>query len=1159
MVASRGRLLRRARSTPILAVVLVVALVAAVVVLGEPSRPATATVVRPVVTVPSLCSAPTVVDVAARDATRGLTAVGALLGLDDELIGEPARDLRIVDTEAGAFFVLVRDGELRVAALSPAGLPIVNTDEEPPQTYRAFGLGQLTGRPSHVIGGPAGVFVLFGGDDPAEVFALTPTTLAASSEVKVARDPDGPVIADPESRAGSAVVHEGVLWLAGDDGRVVTFDPLADGEDRWTERAEGLVAPLIAQGEDRVHGLFETTAESASLEVRSFASEGDPTVTPVEASILDVTGVTYPSSIRPAFAVTTPAGAALLRPADADTSVVTIPASGGELLGLAATEAAAALVTADDGHLAYEILDRTGASAGTFGGPGTAGRCVVGPWPDAASVLEPLSEGTLLHLHDPSSPWDCVVDTRDAAALAELTERCQPGGAWSVDKGSAPARDFTVEIGRALDEVEADEFEREDVAEPEEGTTTAEAIQEELSEAGLGVVETEVDPEAADECAVEEVTAVPAPVIDLAEPVGARAIRVEWSWNGGSCLPGGYLVTRCLLGDAGSECSDTTEHEVVANPTSGRSSLELPARPDRTYRVSVRAVKGTVVSDPSGALLVTTPAVTPDPPVAVSGTLQDGTWQLAWSSCLSGGDCDQRPDGFLVTVEGCGGEGLGQVRRRFDVTQRGTSFGADGAGFGDVDLLGRRVQFRVATTHGERVSEPVAAGGCTRSVRPGRDTAASNVTVSLTGRAREVTLAPIARSRQLSELFGRTDYDSVRARLVRGAATFSGSGDVLSAPVTFGVEVCTGAGWTVELTPRKGGEDLTRHRTRLTDAVVACNPSIVGDTRFSTRVAGASSSGIDVRVAIEGLRQDTRNGVVSGVSATAACARAFGGTDELRLSGGAVSSETPSDEVAFTMPVPVILALREGCTIAPVVAFQGGGSAALAPRTIDLGPAGDVIVQAVLPVVVRRLDAARTAAYEQRSGIAGVGREDVVAVRHGNSGVPCSTSPDGSRWEFTVSGPRHADCGRDVHEVAFGESDLDDAGRGQITVEVRLGGLKGLGSQKASASQTLDVCGMPSGDPPDSSPCAPDPEPCPYDPSIPEDDPACFEPCSHDPDLPADDPACQPCPTDPSLPATDPACTTEPDPPPDGGETDGGETVGGETDGGETDGGDPPP
>jgi hypothetical protein len=108
-----------------------------------------------------------------------------------------------------------------------------------------------------------------------------------------------------------------------------------------------------------------------------------------------------------------------------------------------------------------------------------------------------------------------------------------------VDKGSAPARDFTVEIGRALDELEADAVEERATPEPD----TSSAIQEELSTSGIEVVEsevvqTEVDPEAADECATEVVEAVQPPVLDLAEAVGSRAIRTEWTWSGGACLPG---------------------------------------------------------------------------------------------------------------------------------------------------------------------------------------------------------------------------------------------------------------------------------------------------------------------------------------------------------------------------------------------------------------------------------------------------------------------------------------------------------------------------------------------------------------------------------------------------------------------------------------------
>jgi hypothetical protein len=1119
MASSIGRLLRRVRATPALVVVLVVSLVAAIVVLGEPSRPATATVVRPVVTVPALCSAPTVIDVAARDATRGLTAVGQLLGLGDELVGEAGRDVRIVDTDAGAFFVLVQGDELRVAALGPAGLPIVNAEVTPPQTFRAFALGDLEGRPSLVVGGPEGVFVVFGGEGtPAEVFALTPATLASSFEVSVARDPDGPELADPLAQAGSAVVHEGVLWLAGDDGRVVTFDPLAEAGERWEERAEGLVVPLLAQGELRVHGVFASSADEATVEVRSFRSEGAPAVTPITTPVRAVTGVSYPESTRPAFAVTTDGGAGLLRPDDERTSVVDIPAVEGRLLGLVATDEAAALVTSRGGNLGYEVFDAVGTPVGTFASEGE-GRCVVGPWRDAAAVIEPGSAGSLLHLHDPSSAWDCVVDTREPSALAELTERCAPDGAWSVDKGSAPARDFTVEIGRALDELAADDLERDTESDDTLANFAAEAIQEELSEAGIGVIETEVDPEAADECAAEQVTSVAPPVLDLAEPIGARAVRIEWSWSGGACLPGRYVVTMCRLTGQGSECVDAEEREVVANPTSARSSLELAARPDRTYRVTVRAGKGEILSAPSGALLVTTPAVTPDPPVDVSGSLEAGTWQLAWSSCLAGGDCDQRPDGFLVTVEGCDGDGLGQVRRRFDVAQRGTSFGADGAGFGDVDLLGRRVQFRVATTFQERVSEPVAAGGCTRSVRPGRDTDAANLGISLTGRSQQITLAAISGSRQLSELFGTTAYDSVRARLLRGGSTFSADGNVLTGPVTFTVDRCATSGWTVELTPRSNGNDLTVHRSRLTDAVVTCNPSVDSNTTISTSYVDADKQdGVVLLVTIPGLGQDDLNGLVAGVTGTATCARAFSASETYALSGGSLSG----DDVRFRIPtVPAVLDLQAACVISPVVSFRGGGSAAPAGRSLDLRQAGPLIAEEVLPIVVRRLASARTGRYQQRL-------ETVVEVRHGGSGVPCSLTPtsyNGSLWRFEVSGgttPHPDRCGGGAHNLDYYRRDLD-GGVGRLRVEVA------VGAASAVARLDLGVCRLPEGD--RRWPCG---EPCPYNDAIGVNDPACPEPCPYDPLIPADHPQCpEPCPHDPSISADDPAC--RPGPPPDGG------------------------
>jgi hypothetical protein len=400
--------LRRIRAAPALVVALVVALVAALVVLGEPSRPATATIVRPIVTVPALCSAPTVVDVAARDATRGLTAVGQLLGIEDELVVAAARDLSIVDTDAGTFFVLAREGELRVAALSPAGLPIITTDQEPPQTHRAFGLGQeLAGRPPLVVNGSEGVYVVLGGDDaPVRVLALTPSTLASSVELQLATDPDAPVIADPVARPGAAVVRDGVLWLVGDDGRVVSFDPLADSDERWTPRAEGALAPLLARADDAVLAVFPSEAPGTGAEVRAFRADGDETVTPVASPLRAVSAVTYPDSAVPAFAVVTDEGAGLLRPGagpDGVASVVAVPGVGGDLLGLVATERAAALLTADASALRYRVFDAGGDEVGAFSAS-DAERCVDGGWPDAATTTQPSSAGRLLHLHDPSGP-----------------------------------------------------------------------------------------------------------------------------------------------------------------------------------------------------------------------------------------------------------------------------------------------------------------------------------------------------------------------------------------------------------------------------------------------------------------------------------------------------------------------------------------------------------------------------------------------------------------------------------------------------------------------------------------------------------------------------------------------------------------------------------
>lgn len=1162
---------RWVRPAPALVVALAAALVASLVILGQPSRPATATIVRPIVTVPSLCSAPTVVDVAARDATRSLTAVGQLLGSDDELVVGAARDLSIVDTDAGTFFVLARGGQLRVAALSPAGLPILNAELEPPQTYRAFALDEeLAERRPLVVNGSEGVFVVIGGDDaPVRVLALTPSTLASSDGLQLATDPLAPEIADPASRPGAAVVRDGVLWLAGDDGNVVSFDPLAEGAERWTERADGALAALLARGDDSVLALFPSDATDADVEIRAFRADGDPVVTPVRTAIRVVTAVTYPDSAVPAFTVITDDGAGLLRPdggpgtPHGDPSVVAIPGVGGDLLGVVATDGAAALLTATTDGLRYRVVDAAGAEVGAFTATDDE-RCVDGGWPDAATTTQPSSAGRLLHLHDPSGPRDCVVDGQDAAGLAEVTSRCAPGGVWAVDKGSAPARDFTVEVGRAFDELEADAIEER--ATPE-ALTPRSAIQEELGTSGIEVVDSsqaetdpegaegaegvvagtegvveraegvvegdaEVDPEAADACAAEVVQAVAPPVLDLAAPVGSRAIRVEWSWSGGECLPGRYLVTLCLLAEQGSACAESTDTSVTGSTTSARSALQLSARPDRTYRITVRAVKGPVVSVPSGALLVRTPAVTPDPPTAVSATLRGGTWSLGWSSCLAAGDCDQRPDGFVVTVEGCGGDGLGQRARRFDASSRGTSFGAEGAGFGGADLLGRTVQFRVATTSGDRVSEPVAAGSCTSSVRPGRDATASAFGVSLTGRGRQISVAPIAGGRALTELFGTAGYDDVSVRLLRSGTPFGPRTGVLSRAVTFEVDRCAADGWTVELTPRSSGRDLTAHRAQLTGAGVACDPTVDGSTRIDVAYTGGSSAGLDLRITIPGLGQDTANGLVGGVTARATCTTAFGGSDTTTLSG----SSTSGDDVAFRTDVPAILDLRRGCEVQPVVAFTGGGSASPAGRPVDLDRAARVIVERVIGVAADRLERARTGRYEgRRAGIIGLGGQlDVVSVRHDGSGVPCNRTFGTSTWRFEVLGTRSYGCADGAHALVFEEGDLDAAGRGQLQVRASV---LGTGEATATVARTVPVCQLPDGSA--QPPCVPPPDPCAFDSSIPEDDPACPDPCPWDPDLPVSDPGCvapvEPCPTDPDLPVDDPACDPEPDPEPDPG------------------------
>jgi hypothetical protein len=227
--------------------------------------------------------------------------------------------------------------------------------------------------------------------------------------------------------------------------------------------------------------------------------------------------------------------------------------------------------------------------------------------------------------------------------------------------------------------------------------------------------------------------------------------------------------------------------------------------------------------------------------------------------------------------------------------------------------------------------------------------------------------------------------------------------------------------------------------------------------------------------------------------------------------------------------------VARACTVAPVVHFRGGGSAAPNPRTVDLNPAGRVIVAEVAPAVATQLARARTARYEtRRSGVGG--REvKVVEVRHDGAGVPCLQLYGTSRWTFEVDGTPYTSCDGGAHTIAYGERQLDDRGHGTFEVRVQLDGPSG---PRATETLRLAVCRLPPGDP--QPPCIDEPDPCPHDPDLTADDPGCFEPCPTDPDLPADDPACVPaCEHDPSIPADDPACVPPEEDPPGGTGTDG--------------------
>jgi hypothetical protein len=199
--------LRRPWSKRLLALVVTLALVATTLVVGEPNRPATATVVRPIVTVQALCTAPTIIDVAAGEPTRGLSAVHALLGLEDPLVAEAARETTITETDAGTFFVSIREGQLRLAILRPTGLPAladVGPDRQP-QTYRAFDLPVgLADLDTVIVPDNDAVFVLFAGDDqPPSAIRLDVNTLVSDSAgLSAGRAPEGVEVAEPAARPG---------------------------------------------------------------------------------------------------------------------------------------------------------------------------------------------------------------------------------------------------------------------------------------------------------------------------------------------------------------------------------------------------------------------------------------------------------------------------------------------------------------------------------------------------------------------------------------------------------------------------------------------------------------------------------------------------------------------------------------------------------------------------------------------------------------------------------------------------------------------------------------------------------------------------------------------------------------------------------------------
>jgi hypothetical protein len=1128
--------LRSNLSPRVVAMLLTVALAGGIMAFGEPSRPATATVVRPIMTVQALCTQPTIIDVAAREATRGLSAVNSLLDLEEPLVLDAAREVSITETEVGTYFVWVGDGELRLSLLRATGLPLLafSSDEEQRRTHRTFDLPPtLAGQDVTVFPDDDAVYVLFsGGGEPVSAIRLDTDTLTAeSADLRAGRAPEEVEVDDVT--VGRAVGHGRVLWLASDDGSLWAYDAAVDASDQWQQVDEGLVGGLLAAGDDGVHGVVAGGGNPSEL--RSWTRPDRAAMaSQLAAGEVTVAAASVPNSKRPGFLIRDADRTGLLTP-DGDPEVTWTDGShpAGPVHGVILHEATTALMTVTDEGLTYHVLDRDGQHVGSFSreadepacGPTLTGR-------DVHALAQPLSAGGLLYLHHPGSRYDCAVDT--GGDLGDLEVNCGPEGSWVIDKGSAPDSDFTIEIERALEELREDEANEDpsDAPEPEAPDAESERLEDEFAEVGLGIQE--VDEDLAEACADEEVTAVPPPDLEGLETVGDRGIRVEWSWSGGRCLPERYIIDVCLVSSDGDGCSDSREDEVVdRDGASNRLSTQVSSRPGRTYRVSVSAVKQGVRSSPSRMMSIATPTAVPDIPEDVRATLSEGTWHIRWSSCLDDRSCNQRPDGFVVTVEGCEGDSLPRQTHRLGAGERSVRYDVGGSGFQGTQLLGRRVRFTVAAVAAGHTSDRVSAGPCAESLRSGRTVSYDHapVRVALTGRGTRMTLDVPGRSAGLVELFGRSSFDDVSARLVRNGSSTRERRGALGSSVTFEVRRCELSGWTVELTPRQRGRALTNHQARITGVPAACDWNVTESTSTSARADAATASSTTVAVTIPGLADDVRTDKVRRVTATSACRRWNGGTSESSLSAGRIDG----DVVTFSMPTPPVFDLAGACTIAPRIEGRDGGTVVPRRADLDLRRVERAIVQRVGPEVVEAMRSATTGAYVEGRGGGLLRRNDRVRVTIEGSGLDCVQRAGGSTWEIGASGGQRSllgslrRCSGQRHTMEFGSNDLDN-GRANVTYKVGL-----VGGATHTVTRQLNVCALPEGRP--RPPCQ-EIEACEWDPDIPADSSDCYEPCEWNSDISADDDGCR-----------EPEPDPEPDPDP--GEGDGDDDPGDDPDGGD--------